>query len=75
MSFNADESYTDIFDDDNSFMKQPPLPDYCQDEVQGIECISACFMKRYHACPMFYRGSLHNACQEAFKSTTIEEVR
>ncbi|CAF3881917.1 unnamed protein product [Adineta steineri] len=74
-SFDTDESDYDNFDDDNSSIKKPPLPDNCQDEVQGIDYISACFMNRYNACPVFYRDSLDNACQEAFKSKIIKERR
>ena len=31
--------------------------------------------RRYDACPAFFPGTLRDACQAAFNSTIIEEVR
>ncbi|CAF1375738.1 unnamed protein product [Adineta ricciae] len=79
----SDENYYDNDDDDddddddgvtfNRVTNQPPLPDDCQDETQGIESIAACFMRRYEACPALFFGSLWNACQAAFSSKTVTE--
>ncbi|CAF1263211.1 unnamed protein product [Rotaria sordida] len=40
-----------------------------------IESLYQCFQRDYHDCPIFYVGSLQNACDEAFSSTLTEECR
>lgn len=37
--------------------------------------MSKCFTKRYNDCPAFFSGSLLDACQTAFDSTTEDDVR
>ena len=51
------------------------VPDECWNEVDGTESFYKCFERRYNACPAFSMGSLQQACEEAFKSTSIREVR
>jgi hypothetical protein len=51
------------------------VPDQCQNEVVGIDSFYACFTRRYNACPVFFSGSLQDACEAAFNLTLIEEVR
>ncbi|CAF4095665.1 unnamed protein product, partial [Adineta steineri] len=60
---------------DLDFIRQPPCLNQYQNETQRIESFSACFMERYYFCPVFYMGSLQDACQEAFSSTIIAERR
>ncbi len=43
-------------------------------EINVIESISQCFDKRYDDCPIFFMGSLRNACQTAFNSSQIQDV-
>ncbi|CAF0983799.1 unnamed protein product [Rotaria sordida] len=40
-----------------------------------IESLYQCFQRDYHDCPIFYVGSLQNACDEPFSSTLTEEYR
>jgi len=51
------------------------VPDECQNEVVGIESFYSCLTRRYNACPIFFTGSLQDACEEAFSSTVVKEVR
>jgi len=51
------------------------VPDQCQNEIVGIDSLTECFDRRYDACPAFYPGSLREACETAFSSTAIKEVR
>jgi len=51
------------------------VPDECENEVVGIESLTACFARRYNFCPSFFPGSLQNAFQAAFTSQAIKEVR
>jgi hypothetical protein len=51
------------------------VPDGCQNPIVVIEYISKCFDQRYDACPAFFRGSLQEACEAAFSSPVIKEVR
>ncbi len=51
------------------------VPDECPNEIVGIESLSNCFHRRYDACPAFFPGSLQEACEAAFSSTVIKEVR
>ncbi len=51
------------------------VPDQCENEVYGIECLYTCFIYRYHGCPDFFLGFLQDACQAAFNSPMIKEVR
>ncbi|CAF3204184.1 unnamed protein product [Rotaria sp. Silwood2] len=74
MDSDADESDNDGFVGDDEIIDSGPFPDECQDEIIGIESFNKCFEWRYDACPAFFMGSLRDACQEAFKSTVIQEV-
>ncbi|CAF1071553.1 unnamed protein product [Rotaria sordida] len=65
----------EFFDYDHKFFDRSPFPDECQNEVVGIESFYLCFTRRYSACPVFFMGSLHEACQEAFSSPVIKEHR
>ena len=47
----------------------------CQDESKGIESFYKCFEQRYEDCPVFFSGSLRNACESAFNSNVLQEVR
>ncbi len=51
------------------------VPDEYQNEIVGIESFFVCLTKRYNISPKFFSGSLQDACQTAFNSTIIEEVR
>jgi len=51
------------------------VPDKCQHEVIGIESFFACLTERYNGCPIFFPGSLQDACKAAFSSTVVTEVR
>jgi hypothetical protein len=51
------------------------VPDGCQNEIVGIQSLSECFHRRYDACPEFFSGSLQGACEAAFSSPVIKEVR
>jgi len=51
------------------------VPTACQTEVESSESFYKCFIRRYHACPAFFMGSLQKACESAFNSSVVEEVR
>jgi hypothetical protein len=51
------------------------VPTQCQNEVVAIESFHACFMRRYNSCPVFFTGSLQDACQAAFNVLAIKKVR
>lgn len=51
------------------------VPDSCRNEAQGIEILSAYFMERHNACPLFFAGSLRDACRAAFDSLVSEVAR
>ncbi|CAF4883853.1 unnamed protein product, partial [Rotaria sp. Silwood1] len=63
------------FDYDHKFFDYSPFPDKCQNKVVAIESFYSCFIRRYNSCPIFFVGSLQNACQEAFSSRIIKEHR
>ncbi|CAF4067726.1 unnamed protein product, partial [Rotaria sordida] len=63
----------EFFDYDHKFFDRSLFPDECQNEVVGIESFYSCFTRRYNACPVFFIGSLQEACQEAFSSLVIKE--
>ncbi|CAF1061974.1 unnamed protein product [Rotaria sordida] len=60
--------------DDNTF-DYDSYSDECKNEVVDIECFNSCFISRYNFCPMFFPGSLQDACQAAFTSKVIKEHR
>jgi hypothetical protein len=51
------------------------VPDECRNETIGIDYFYKCFEQRYDACPIFFPGSLRDACASAFSSTVMKEVR
>ncbi|CAF4409859.1 unnamed protein product [Rotaria sp. Silwood2] len=72
---DADESDNHDFVGNDEIIDSGPFPDECLNEIIGIESFYKCFERRYDACPAFFAGSLQDACQEAFKSTVIQERR
>ncbi|UJR19866.1 hypothetical protein I4U23_022999 [Adineta vaga] len=75
-SANDSEDLDDyLFDNNDTCVDSHPLPDNCQNEILGVECIYKCFAQRYNECPAFFVGSLQAACEEAFGSPMINEVR
>ena len=45
------------------------------DEVNDVASFYKHLFYWYHECPAFFAGSLADACQAAFNSNVIEEVR
>ncbi|CAF4172509.1 unnamed protein product, partial [Rotaria sp. Silwood2] len=70
-----DQYYSDVSEIDAEIIDSAPFPDECQNVITGIESFYRCFTRRYEACPVFFMGSLQDACREAFTSTVIKEVR
>ena len=50
------------------------VSDKYENEVDAIQSFSAYFQRRYNFCPMFFPGSLQDACQVAFNSPDIKDV-
>ncbi|CAF3056754.1 unnamed protein product [Rotaria sp. Silwood2] len=65
----------DTFDYDHKFFDHDPFPNECEKEVVAVETFTSCFIRRYNFCPMFFPGSLQDACQIAFNSQVIKERR
>ncbi|CAF4711043.1 unnamed protein product [Rotaria sp. Silwood1] len=74
MDDTALESDEDILDYNGEFNNSTPckVPSKCENEIIGIDSLTKCFEQRYDACPLFFRGSLQDACQEAFNPVVIQ---
>ncbi|CAF3656886.1 unnamed protein product [Rotaria sp. Silwood1] len=76
MDDTALESDEDILDYNGEFNNSTPckVPSKCENEIIGIDSLTKCFEQRYDACPLFFRGSLQDACQEAFNPVSFDFV-
>ncbi|CAF2677035.1 unnamed protein product [Rotaria sp. Silwood2] len=75
MDDNILENDEDSMDYDREFSNSTPFPPKCENEIVGIDSLTKCFEQRYDACPVFFRGSLRDACQAAFNPIVIQERR
>ncbi|CAF3308755.1 unnamed protein product [Rotaria socialis] len=75
MDENIAEDDDHAIDYNRQFSNSTPFPPRCENEVDGILALSKCFKERYEDCPLFFEGSLQNACKEAFSSIPIQERR
>ncbi|CAF4921454.1 unnamed protein product [Rotaria sp. Silwood1] len=60
--------------DDESIDDTSSLDEY-ENEVQSIEHFYQRFNQQYNGCPVFFMGSLQEACQTAFNASTIKDRR
>ncbi|CAF3864351.1 unnamed protein product [Rotaria sp. Silwood1] len=60
--------------DDESIDDTSSLDEY-ENEVQSIEHFYQRFNQQYNDCPVFFMGSLQEACQAAFNASTIKDRR